>query len=222
MRLTVVIPIYNESATCQTLIERVKTNPIPRQIIVIDDGSTDGSTQILRNIKEIDLIKHDINQGKGAAVQTAIPHIRGDYVILQDGDLEYNPSDYKKLLQPLEDGTADAVYGSRWLGKNPRWTFHYIGNRLITFLSNLLNGANITDMASCYKAMPSDILRSLDIRSTGFGLEAEITAKLFKRDATVVEVPIDYKRRTKQAGKKLRIKDGVIAAWSCLKYKLWG
>ena len=220
MRLTVVIPIYNESATCKMLIERVKTNPIPKQIIVIDDGSTDGSTQILRDIKEIDLITHDINQGNGTAVQTAIPHIRGDYVILQDGDLEYDPSDYKKLLQPLEDGTADAVYGSRWLEKNPCWTFHYMGNRLITFLSNLLNGANITDMASCHKAIPSDILRSLDIRSTGFGLEAEITAKLFKRDARIVEVPIHYQRRTKQAGKKLRLKDGLVSAWSCVKYRI--
>ena len=218
MKLSVIIPIYNEENTCRQLIEKVKSVPIQKQIIVIDDGSTDSSSSILKKIDGIELIAHQINRGKGSAVQSALPHIKGDYVVLQDGDLEYNPADYEKMLNQLENDTTDVVYGSRWLGKTSPLSYHTIGNRFITWFANLVTGAALTDMASCYKMMPAKIFRSLDIRSAGFGLEAEITAKVIKKKLRVVEVPISYNRRTKSEGKKLRLSDGLIAGCTLLRH----
>ena len=220
MILSVIIPIYNEEATFPKLIEKVTLVPIQKQIIVVDDGSTDDSDSILKKINNIELIQHHFNQGKGSAVQSAIPKITGDCVILQDGDLEYSPSDYKKMLNVLENNRADVVFGSRWLEKTSSLAYHTLGNRLITGFANRVIGASLTDMASCYKMMPTKIFHSLNIASAGFGLEAEITAKVFKRHLRVIEVPISYTRRTKSEGKKLRLKDGLIACYALLKYTM--
>ena len=217
MKLSVIIPIYNEETTCRQLIEKVKSVPIQKQIIVIDDGSTDSSSSILKQINGIELITHGINRGKGSAVQSAIPHITGDFVVLQDGDLEYNPADYEQMLHKLENDNADVVFGSRWIENTSSLAYHTMGNRLITWFANQLLGVTLTDMASCYKMMPAKTLRSLKISSAGFGLEAEITAKVFKKKLRVIEVPIDYERRTKSEGKKLRLKDGIIACWTLLR-----
>ena len=221
MKLSVIIPIYNEAATCSKLIEKVKSVPIQKQIIVVDDCSTDGSENILKEIDDIELIQHQVKRGKGSAVQTALTHVKGDFIVLQDGDLEYNPADYEKMLNQLENDSADLVYGSRWLGKTSPLSYHTIGNRFITWFANLVTGAALTDMASCYKMMPAKIFLALDICSAGFGLEAEITAKVFKKKLRVVEVPISYKRRTKSEGKKLRLTDGLIACWTLLKYTIF-
>ena len=220
MKLTVIIPIYNEETTCMQLIEKVKSIPIQKQIIVIDDGSTDSSSSILKKIEGIKLIVHEVNQGKGCAIQSAIPHIKGDFVVLQDGDLEYSPTDYEKMLTLLEADRADVVFGSRWIENTSSLAYHTMGNRLITWFANQLLGVTLTDMASCYKMMPSKILHSLNIVSAGFGLEAEIAAKVFKRKLRIMEVPISYKRRTKYQGKKLRLKDGLIACWTLMRYTM--
>lgn len=219
MKISIIIPIYNEAATCLELINKVKANPLEKEIIVVDDGSTDGSYELLSKSKNITLIKHQTNKGKGAAIQSAVPHINGDIVILQDGDLEYDPADYEALTSPIEAGEADIVFGSRWLKKKNPWSFHYVGNRLITFFSNIINQRWINDMASCYKAIPTKIFKELELKSQGFGLEAEITAKVFRKRYKVKEVPISYERRTLSQGKKLRLKDGLVAAWACLRFR---
>ena len=220
MKLSVIIPVYNEEVTCSQLIEKVKLVPIQKQIIVVNDGSTDGSGNILKNIDGIKLIAHEINRGKGSAIQSAIPHITGDFVMLQDGDLEYSPSDYEKMLTLLEADKTDVIFGSRWLEKRSSMAYHTVGNRLITWFANLVSGASLTDMASCYKMMPTKIFRSLNIASKGFALEAEITAKVFRRKLRVIEVPISYKRRSKSEGKKLRLKDGLFACYALFKYTM--
>ena len=217
MKLSVIIPIYNEEKTCSQLIEKVESVSIQKQIIVVDDGSTDDSNSILKEINGIELITHEVNRGKGAAVQSAIPYIKGDFVVLQDGDLEYSPTDYEKMLCLLESGRADVVFGSRWLNKTSSLAYHTIGNHLITWFANQVTGASLTDMASCYKMMSAQVFRSLKISSAGFGLEAEVTAKVFKQKLRVIEVPIGYDRRTKFEGKKLRLKDGLIAFWTLLR-----
>ena len=221
MKISVIIPIYNEAATCIELINRVQAVSLEKEIIIVDDGSSDGTTELLSKIEGIILLTHSINQGKGAAVQTAIEHISGDLVILQDSDLEYDPDDYQKLIKPITAGETDVVFGSRWLGKNNEWSFHYIGNKLITLFSNIINQRWINDMASCYKAIPVDIFRDLHLRSQGFGLEAEITAKMFRKGYSIKEIPILYSRRTSAEGKKLRLKDGLVSARACLRYRFF-
>ena len=219
MKISVIIPIYNESATCIELINRVQAVPMDKEIIVVDDGSTDGTTEKLEELTHITLLKHQVNKGKGAAVQTAAEQVQGDIVILQDGDLEYDPSDFQKLIDPIVNKEADVVFGSRWLNKKNKWSFHYIGNKLITLFSNIINQRWINDMPSCYKAIPIEIFKKLKLSSQGFGLEAEITAKVFRKRFSVKEVPISYDRRTSAEGKKLRLKDGVISALACLRYR---
>ena len=221
MKISVIIPIYNEEATCIELINRVQAVSLEKEIIIVDDGSSDGTAELLSNIESITLLKHKINQGKGAAVQTAIEHISGDLVILQDGDLEYDPEDYQKLIKPITAGEADVVFGSRWLNYANKWSFHYFGNKLITLFSNIINQRWINDMASCYKAIPVDIFRDLHLRSQGFGLEAEITAKMFRKGYSIKEIPISYSRRTSAEGKKLRLKDGLVSAGACLRYRIF-
>ena len=221
MKISVIIPIYNEAATCIELINKVQAVLLEKEIIIVDDGSSDGTAELLSNIEGITLLTHSINQGKGAAVQTAIEHISGDLVILQDGDLEYDPEDYQKLIKPITAGEADVVFGSRWLNNANKWSFHYFGNKLITLFSNIVNLRWINDMASCYKAIPVDIFRNLHLRSQGFGLEAEITAKMFRKGYSIKEIPISYSRRTSAEGKKLRLKDGLVSARACLRYRFF-
>ena len=221
MKISVIIPIYNEAATCIELINKVQAVLLEKEIIIVDDGSSDGTAELLSNIEGITLLTHSINQGKGAAVQTAIEHISGDLVILQDGDLEYDPEDYQKLIKPITAGEADVVFGSRWLNNANKWSFHYFGNKLITLFSNIVNLRWINDMASCYKAIPVDIFRNLHLRSQGFGLEAEITAKTFRKGYSIKEIPISYSRRTSAEGKKLRLKDGLVSARACLRYRFF-
>ena len=221
MKISVIIPIYNEAATCIELINKVQAVLLEKEIIIVDDGSSDGTAELLSNIEGITLLTHSINQGKGAAVQTAIEHISGELVILQDGDLEYDPEDYQKLIKPITAGEADVVFGSRWLNNANKWSFHYFGNKLITLFSNIVNLRWINDMASCYKAIPVDIFRNLHLRSQGFGLEAEITAKTFRKGYSIKEIPISYSRRTSAEGKKLRLKDGLVSARACLRYRFF-
>jgi len=221
MKISVIIPVYNEAPTCLELIRKVKNNPLEKEIIVVDDGSTDGCGQLLSRVNNIILLKHGTNRGKGMAVRTAIPSVTGDVVILQDGDMEYDPKDYEALIQPIREHQADIVFGSRWLDNGKNRSFHYWGNRLITFWSNLINQRWINDMASCYKAIPADIFRDLDLKSKGFGLEAEITAKIFRKKYTVVEIPVSYVKRSSVEGKKLRLKDGLVSAWACLRFRFF-
>lgn len=219
--LSVIIPIYNEKTTCLKLIEKVKAIPIDKEIIVVNDGSTDGSREILESISGINLIHHDYNHGKGSAVQTAVPFCRGEYVILQDGDLEYDPIAYHNLLEPIINKDADVVFGSRWLNQGLKTSYHTRGNKIITWFSNLINGKSITDVASCYKVLPLKYFKALKIKSDGFGLETEIAAKVFRHGYSVVEVSVSYKRRKIEEGKKLRLIDGIISAWSCLRFRFF-
>ena len=221
MKLSVIIPIYNEAATCIELINRVQAVSLEKEIIIVDYGSSDGTTELLSKIEGIILLTHSINQGKGAAVQTAIEHISGDLVILQDGDLEYDPEDYQKLIKPITAGEADVVFGSRWLNNANKCSFHYVGNKLITLFSNIINQHWINDVASCYKAIPVKIFKELKLKSEGFGLEAEITAKVFRKGYSVKEIQIFYERRTSAEGKKLRLKDGLVSAGACLRYRFF-
>lgn len=221
MKISVIIPIYNEAATCIDLINSVKAVSLEKEIIVVDDGSTDGTAEKLATLEGINLLTHTQNVGKGAAVQTATDHIKGDIVVLQDGDLEYNPEEYHALVEQIQNKNTDIVFGSRWLGKKNALSFHYVGNKLITLFSNMINQRWVNDMASCYKAIPADIFRNLELKSKGFGLEAEITAKIFRKGYKVKEVPISYERRTSAEGKKLRLKDGLISALACLRFRFF-
>ncbi len=203
------------------MIHRVKAAyPANKQIVIVDDGSGDKSFEILKAIDEITLLQHQERQGKGAAVRTAQKYITGDYVILQDADLEYHPDDYKLLLEPIRSGVADAVYGSRFLGRKLPHTWHTIGNRSLTTYANILNGGHLTDISTCYKVIPSVVFKNMRLTSNGFGIDAEITAKLYKRNCRVLEVPISYERRSIDDGKKIRWWDGIVALWSCSVYRL--
>lgn len=219
--LSVIIPIFNEESTCRELIERVQQVPIEKEIIVVNDGSTDTTAAILSAIPGITILTHSANCGKGRAVQTALSEIAGRYVILQDGDLEYSPEDYLALLAEMKQDNCGAVFGSRWNHHDSDHTYHTIGNKVITWWANRLNKQKVTDMASCYKLIPAEILRELNLRSWGFGLEAEITAKLSRRGHTIREIPIQYRRRSVRDGKKLRLLDGLIAGWSCLRFRFF-
>ena len=217
--LSVVIPIYNEKGTCEKLINRVKKVSIPKQIIVVNDGSTDGSKEILMKIDGIELYHNSNNLGKGNAVRLALKKCIGKYVILQDGDLEYDPTSYHELLFPLMSKNADVVFGSRWLRSADAKNYHTFGNKLITWFSNLINNSNITDMASCYKVLSLEDINNLKLKSNGFGLEAEITAKVHRLGFRIKEVHVKYTRRGKKEGKKLRLIDGAFSAISCVWFK---
>jgi glycosyltransferase involved in cell wall biosynthesis len=223
--LSVVIACYNEISTVENLLRRVREVPLALEVIVVDDGSTDGTRDLLRELddKLIDqLVFHEKNEGKGSALRTGFGMARGDVVVVQDADLEYDPHELPILLEPILSGKADAVYGSRFLGGPHRVLFfwHSIGNRFLTLLSNMFTDLNLTDMETCYKMVRTELLQSLPLSAQRFGIEPELTARLAQAGARIYELPISYNGRSYAEGKKIGWKDGVSALWSILKYNL--
>ena len=225
--LSVVIPCFNEAATILDLIERVRQAPVAsKQIIVVDDGSSDGTRALLQGLQASDLtvLLHERNQGKGAALATGFRAARGEICIVQDADLEYDPAEYPLVIGPIVQGKADVVFGSRFQGAAPHrvvYFWHRVGNGFLTLLSNMFTDLNLTDMETCYKAFRTEIIQAIPIREKRFGFEPEITAKLARRRCRIFEVGISYYGRTYDEGKKIGWKDGVRAVWCILKYNLW-
>lgn len=227
-KVSIVIPVYNECNTLLEIIQRVCEVPVPfnKEIIIVDDCSTDGTRDLLKKISEenIRLIFHDKNLGKGAALQTGFSMINGEIIIIQDADLEYDPRDYPQLLQPIFDDKADVVYGSRFVGGAPHrvlYFWHMMGNKFLTFLSNMFTNLNLTDMESCYKVFRKDVLDGLRLEEKRFGFEPEFTAKVAKLDVRIYKVGISYSGRTYKEGKKIGWKDGFSAIKCILKYNLF-
>ena len=227
LTLSVVVPVYNEVRTIAAIIERVLQAPVDlaKEIIVVDDASTDGTRQLLQNMSsgEIRLLFHDVNRGKGAAIRTGVAHATGDIVLIQDADLEYDPRDYPLLLEPILEDHADVVFGNRFHGGPHRvlYFWHYAANRLLTLLTNLLTGLNVTDMEVGYKVFRRDVLRRLTLTSDRFGFEPEVTVKVAKLSCRVYEVPIRYYGRTYQEGKKITWRDGAAALFHLLRYRFF-
>ena len=225
MILSVVIPVYNEKNTILDVLNKVNSvrlEGVKKEIIIVDDFSQDGTRDFLCKLKDNNtrIFYHEKNKGKGYAVRTGLKHAGGDIIIIQDGDLEYDPNDYKKLIKPILSGESRVVYGSRFLGKhNPRYKFLYIGNRFLSFLTSLLYFAKITDMETCYKMFTKDVLSKIKLRSKRFDFEPEITAKILKTRHKIKEVPIWYKCRDFKEGKKIGWKDGLQAVYYLLKYR---
>lgn len=225
MKLSVVIPVYNEKNTVEEIVRRVKAvDGIDKEIILVNDASKDGSEDILKRMgtKQPDLkiiFKH-INEGKGAALRDGFKETTGDYVIVQDADLEYDPQDYKKLLRALNEQSAKVVYGSRFSGNYEKMsTLHYVGNKMLTLITNILFGVLLTDMETCYKLIPGDFARNINIKSNRFNFEPEITAKILKSKMKIVEVPICYAGRSFSEGKKITWRDGISALYTLIKYR---
>jgi len=226
MKLSIVIPVYNEKDSFLILLERVKQAPFDKEIILVEDCSTDGTREIVKKLSEEDTslkcIFHEKNMGKGAAIATGFKNVEGDIVIIQDADLEYNPEEYPVILAPILDGRADVVFGSRFLGGTQRvhLFWHYVGNQLFTLVSNIFTNINLTDMETCYKAFKSSLLPRFTIRSKRFGIEPEITAKFARLKCKIYEVPISYSGRDYAEGKKIGWKDGVAAFFWIVYYNL--
>jgi glycosyltransferase involved in cell wall biosynthesis len=220
-RLSVVMPVFNEIATIDEIIPRVLGIPLSVELIVVDDCSTDGTRQRLDALQReygFNLLLQERNQGKGAALRRGFAAVTGNIVAVQDADLEYSPEELAELAALIIEGRADVVYGSRFLGRHRVFLFtHYLGNRVLTLLTNVLYNTMLTDMETCYKVMRREVLSGLDLQSNGFGIEPEITAKIFKRGYRVYEVPISYDGRTYEEGKKISWRDGVVALWVLLK-----
>ena len=218
--LSVVMPCYNERTTVEEIIRRVLAVPLRIELIVVDDGSRDGTREILQELNRqhpFKLVFRDQNGGKGAALRRGFEEVTGDLVVIQDADLEYSPEEFPQLIELICEGRADVVYGSRFLGGHRVFLFtHYLGNKLLTLATNLLYNTNLTDMETCYKVMRTEVLRSLTLESDGFGIEPELTAKIFKRQYRVYEVPITYDGRGFEQGKKITWRDGLVALWVLL------
>ena len=224
MLLSVVIPVYNEAATVEGIVAQVLAEPTDKEVIVVDDGSTDGTAEKLTTLAadgDVQLLRHERNRGKGAALRTGIEAAAGQIVLVQDADLEYDPADYPKLLKPILDGKADVVYGSRFAGGQSHrvlYYWHSVGNRVITMLSNMFTNLNLTDMEVCYKVFRRDVLDRITLREDRFGFEPEITAKVSHLGCRIYEVGISYAGRTYEEGKKVGWRDGVRAIWCVIKY----
>ncbi len=224
--LSVLIPVFNEEKTIEKIINKIRESKISSiEIIVIDDASTDKTREILNKIKNKidDIILKDFNGGKGSSIREGIKKATGDIVIFQDADLEYDPSEYPKLIQPIIDGRADVVYGSRFIGSKAHrvvYFWHFVANTLLTLLSNMFTNLNLTDMETCYKAFRKEIIKSINIKENSFGIEPEITAKVSKMKARIYEVGISYHGRTYEEGKKIGLKDVFIAVWAIIKYNI--
>ena len=217
------MPVYNERGTIDEIIERVSQVPMRIELIVVDDCSTDGTREHLVNLQRergFTLLLQERNQGKGAALRRGFAAVTGDIVVIQDADLEYSPEELPMLAELIVEGRADVVFGSRFLGRHRVFLFtHYLGNRLLTLLTNILYNTMLTDMETCYKVMRREVLTGMNLQSNGFGIEPEMTAKIFKRGYRVYEVPITYDGRGYDEGKKIGWKDGVVALWVLLKYR---
>jgi glycosyltransferase involved in cell wall biosynthesis len=221
--LTVVMPVFNELATVEEVIRRVLAISVRVQLVVVDDCSTDGTGDLLARLTGelgFTLVRQTTNQGKGAALRRGFEEVTGDLVAIQDADLEYSPEEFPELIELICEGRADVVYGSRFLGRHRVFLFtHYAGNRLLTLITNLLYNTMLTDMETRYKVMRTEVLRSFRVKSDGFGIEPELTEKIFKRGYRVYEVPITYDGRGYDEGKKITWRDGVVALWVLLKYR---
>jgi len=226
LKISVVVPVYNEKNTIREIVRRIQQVSFEKEIIIVDDYSTDGTREILKGMEgnTLKILFHDKNQGKGATLKTGFQEVTGDIVIIQDADLEYNPQEYQILIQPILEGKADAVYGSRFLACPHRVLlfWHYVGNKFLTTLSNLFTNLNLTDMETCYKAFRSSLLKNIDIKSKRFGFEPEITAKLSKLKCRIYEVPISYSGRDYSEGKKINWKDGIAAFFWIIRYNIFG
>jgi glycosyltransferase involved in cell wall biosynthesis len=226
LRLSVVVPVYNEYQTLTEIVRRIRAVPIAKEIILVDDGSTDGTRDLLRGMQHQDdlrIIFHEKNRGKGAALKTAFQHATGDIIIIQDADLEYDPADYPRLIQPIVEGKADVVYGSRFMGGQPHrvlYFWHSLGNRVLTCLSNMFTNLNLTDMETCYKVFRREVLTSITptLKQNRFGIEPELTAKVARRNYRIFEIGISYSGRTYNEGKKIGWRDGLKALWCILRY----
>jgi glycosyltransferase involved in cell wall biosynthesis len=230
MLLSVIIPVYNEKNTLEPLVSRVLSVDLSKlnvsvELVVVDDCSQDGTLAIAQRLAsegKIRLITHEKNQGKGGALQTGFQTARGDIILIQDADLEYDPKEYAKLIEPILEGKADVVFGSRFMGGGPHrvlYFWHYAGNRFLTLFSNMMTNLNLTDMETCYKVFRAEILKSINLEEKRFGFEPEITAKIARRECRIYEVGISYTGRTYKEGKKINWKDGVRALWCILKYR---
>ncbi len=233
MKLSIVMPVYNERATIEEIVDQVRAVDVgmERELVIVDDASTDGTRELLAQRFSADSVvrvfMHERNRGKGAAVRTGIEQATGDVVLIQDADLEYDPNDYRELLRPIVEEQAQVVYGSRFLGRRYRllgrervaFPVHYLGNRFLNVLTNLLYRSSLTDMETCYKAIARPVLQGLDLRANKFDFEPEVTAKILRRGHRITEVPIRYRPRTYQEGKKISWRDGARAVWTLLKYR---
>ena len=221
--LSVLMPVYNEKPTVNDCLKRVLDSPYPTEIIMVDDGSTDGSREILKKIKhpKVTVLMHDKNRGKGAAIQTALRQAGSEYILIQDADLEYDPEDYEKLLKPVVTGKAVVVYGSRFTGEHRNMLFwHWVGNKFLSLVTNVLYNTTLSDMETCYKLIKRDIIKDMKLRSRRFDFEPEITAKILKARVKIYEVPISYAGREFNEGKKITWEDGLVALWTLVKYRL--
>ncbi|MBI5404052.1 MAG: glycosyltransferase family 2 protein [Ignavibacteriae bacterium] len=225
MKLSIIIPVYNEKNTIGALFEKVKNVDIEKEIIIVDDCSTDGTKEILSQFTKDEIVRvlcQPKNKGKGFAIRTALQHVTGEVVIIQDADLEYDPNDYKILIKPIVDGVADVVYGSRWLMshfRNLSCNRFRLATALLTFMANVLYNAKITDEPTCYKVFRTSMLKSLSLKCERFEFCPEVTAKLRKKGFKIYEIPIYYKPRSLKEGKKIRFKDGLAAIWTLIKYR---
>jgi glycosyltransferase involved in cell wall biosynthesis len=224
LKLSVIIPCYNEQETIEDIVRQVQATGRAEEIIVVDDGSTDGTRKILSSLDghgAVTVILHERNQGKGAAVRTGLQHATGDVMLIQDADLEYDPRDYHALLQPIEEGKAKAVYGSRFLGGPRRTMFfwHMLGNRFLTLVTNILFDTILSDMETCYKVFTADIAANLDLKSPGWGFDPEITAKILRQGVRIYEVPIRYAGREFEEGKKISWRDGFTVLWTLVRFR---
>lgn len=224
MKLSVIMPVFNEEKNLKRILAMVQRVNVEKEILIIDDASSDGTGELLRQIEDdnVKVFYHDRNMGKGAAVRTGLQHVSGDIVIIQDADLEYKPSEYPKLIQPIIEDGADIVYGSRTLGRN-RYSYKRFawGGLFLTFVTNVLYRTKLTDMNTCYKVFKADLIKNIQLRSKGFEFCPEVTAKVTKKGHSIVEVPISYEPRSFSEGKKIRWHDGLVGLWTLIRYRFW-